>query len=158
MVIDKVLFTHDEPMAEPPAKCIAKTIDNQGVNLRSTSTWIGPYTGTAYNSAHSEQSDGGQVVLYSDDSETVAAGREGYSYTFGIAPIKKVAEFKVSIKSQPGAFSVAFFDIAAAQTDSGSAPNHGFVPVGVWAGAHPLDLYRALERVDQRLSECLAPK
>ena len=108
VVIDKVLFTHDDPMAEPPAKCIAKTIDNQGVNLRSTSTWIGPYTGTAYNSAHSEQSDGGQVVLYSDDSETVAAGRESYSYTFGIAPIKKVAEFKVSIKSQSEAFTVAF--------------------------------------------------
>lgn len=155
-VVDSVKFDHRGAINESPAKCVAKTINNEDVKLSSTSTWVGPATGNIYNSNHASDSRGGTVLLYSDDVESVAAGREPYSFKSGIVPIQKSADFKVSIRSEAEGYSITFFDITAAQLNSGYAPNNGYTVVGAWAGARPLDLYTALKSVDQRLATCLS--
>lgn len=155
-VVDSVKFDHRGAINESPAKCVAKTINNEDVKLSSTSTWVGPATGNIYNSNHASNSRGGPVLLYSDDTESVAAGREPFSFKSGIVSIQKSAAFKVSIRSDAEGYSITFFDITAAQLSSGYLPNNGYEVVGAWAGARPLDLYAALKSVDLRLANCLS--
>ena len=154
-VIDTVVFEHFEAPGNAQ-KCAVMAINNDSVELGSTSTYVGAYTGNYYNYNTTKQKEGGQVLLYADESEVIAAGRERYSFNSGIVPIGKIADFKVKIKSVDQGYTVEFFDITAAQESTGYASNNGFVVVGAWAGARPMALYQALQGVDRRLSECLS--
>lgn len=154
-VIDTVVFEHS---AQPgnAEKCAAMWINNDSAELKSSSTYVGAYTGNYYNYEASRQKEGGQVLLYVDETEVIAAGREKYSFNSGVVPIGKIADFKVKIKKIDPGYTVEFFDITAAQESTGYASNNGFVAVGAWAGARPMALYQALQGIDERLASCLS--
>lgn len=140
-----------------PAKCLALTVSNNEYTLSDSSgSFVGAYSGKYYNIEKSRQVGGGQSLLYSDDTSAIAKGSTDGTFTFGLAPIKKIITFKVEVNAAPGTKTITFTDIRSAQKSTGVVSNDGFNKAGAWPGAKPSLVYELLNKVADNIQSCMS--
>lgn len=139
--------------------CIASTVENRGVSLTGeTASYISPFTGIRYSNESTRETGAGQVIAFvSDDkSEVVANGTTNYRATFGMAPIERAVQYRLSARGSESGLSLIFDSLRQAQLNTGVSANTGYHPIGAWSGAGASHAYDSLRSVAKDIQGCMA--
>ena len=137
--------------------CVAETVTNEDVVVKDASgSWVGPYTGTYYQSDNRQILSGADVLKYIDDdsSSLIAVGTTSY-IKGSLIPIRQFIRFSLKATSEENGYSLVFSNVTRAAENTGSASNDGFTQVGTWAGADPDGVINQLQQVADRIHSCL---
>lgn len=138
--------------------CTAINVSNGEVTLGDTSSsFIGTYSGNYYQINNSKTSAGGNAMIYASKGLVVANGVTSITHTTGsIIPVNitNFIRFKLTIDYREDQGIMLFNDMESAQASTGTLPNTGFRPIGVWDGARPLQHIAGIEKVAQQLKKC----
>ncbi|MGP9633532.1 hypothetical protein ACT3R7_10745 [Halomonas sp. AOP43-A1-21] len=139
--------------------CIASIVENRGVSLTGeTASYISPFTGIRYSNEGTRETAGGQVIAFASDdkSEVVANGTTNYRTTFGMVPIERAVQYRLSARALESGLSLIFDSLKQAQLNTGVSANTGYNRIGAWSGAGASHAYDSLRSVAQDIQGCVA--
>lgn len=133
--------------------CLAQVVSNAPVTITG-----GTDTAFAMPSSRTQTStiQGGDLIKYEDAAAAtvIAVGStEGGKEIMGLT--SSVVRFELVAVAGPERTSLRFTNIARATLNTGSVTNEGFMPVGAWKGAKPLQVIDVLHRLGARIDSCL---
>ena len=158
--IDKVDFSYARTTSTDFGKlklCIAENVQHNETNLHdSAGSFVGRYTGTYYQTDHRQVIGGGQVFKLVDDASAVLIAT-GVTIVppSGMALSPEYVRYELKTSAKDKQVGLTFFSITRAQQNSGILSNNGFQSVGIWPGSRASDVYASLERIANKIKNCL---
>ena len=158
--LDRIDFSYTAQGSRDFSKiklCVAENIANNDASLRdSAGSFVGAYTGTYYQTNHTQTVSGKDVFKYVDDkASTLVASGTTISVSQQLISVKDIVKFELKAAAAGSNVTLQFFNITRAQQDTGMVANDGFNPVGVWSGARSQDVYASLEAVANKVKACV---
>lgn len=137
--------------------CVAENVSNRAVQLTdSAGSFVGPATGHYYNVQHSQTVQGGDIFKYADASlSTLIANGTADGGPVALGLTRDIIKYDLKASTHGSQVGLVFTNITRAQQSTGSVANDGFSPVGTWSGAHPKQVYTALESIANGIKGCL---
>lgn len=166
--VDKARFEFAAPdvpsFTERVARCGVTNLSAEAFVAKSTSTWVGPATGTVYKTGAAREVAGTEVVKHVGESENIVVltGRETYgdatglqAALVGVDAFRQELEYDIEAKLEGDRYSLTFMDIRRAWHDSSMPTNQGLQPVGIWNGSKADEIVPLIEATATRLNDCI---
>ena len=160
MVIDTIdySFQSAKPIEFARIKmCVAENVTNNGVQLSDHAGSFVGYSGTYYQAHNGSTVQGGDVFKYVDDASKslVASGSIGRRGGFGgLIGLSIRFDFEASVSGTT--MNMKMIHVEEAMTNTGSASNDGYHPIGVWTGSMYKKDITALNDLASQLRACFA--
>src|SRR5690606_20004483 len=154
-VLHSLTVTHIEPanLGKLPV-CVASTVTNESVMVSdSAGSFVGAYTGNYYQTNHSQEVGGGNVMQFvsPDGSEVVARGTTRY----WAAMIERAVRFTISIKDDGISRTYRFTGVEVAQINSGTWPNSGYMKAAMNPGTGGGHALKNMKQIADDIDSCL---
>lgn len=134
--------------------CAIESLSNDDVRLKETDSYFGSFTGRSYNFEKSDTVRGGQVIKALSDGVMLAQGNTKTQKVYGM--LSYFVKYNVKVTTGSSGTDIVFYNVAAAQQDTGYADNDGFGPVGTYPNGYAQPVYDAVNTVGMRLKNCLS--